>query len=657
MLALVQERDPLRLETLPTDVQSWLAVVGGFALVVLLIGFVLRILRTRDSAYQRSRGGLTSNLIFIVFTGIFLTVLPSLLRILWNWMGWIDESVPTFSGTRWYQPLLDDFRARPREKLGDYGYRVLIPLALNMAFAAVLLPVFEGILRMRWRRIWALARLSFKEAIRRRVLWGFSAILLVLLFAQWFLPHKPEDQVRNYVKAVYFAMTVLFLAIAALLASFSIPQDIRNQTIHTIVTKPVERFEIILGRMLGFMGLLTLVLVFMSFFCLIYVARGVDEDAREESLKARVPVYGELLVTNPKNVGHIWEYRKYITGAVKDEEAIWTFHRLPAGIEKLESPRAEFTFNIFRTTKGEENKGVFVTFAVNNSAWQPSKIDDYTRERDATLNEQNPEIVSRAEREHWSEQKKYAMLLSPLAEKYGYFELNSKEVFNQHTLNIDLPPGLFKNLEQARKAGSRQPPLRVVVRCESATQYLGMAKYDLYLLATEPSAGGDLLAFSLNFLKGATGLWFRMLLVVGVAVTCSTYLSGVISFLCTMLLYFGGVCVEFIRSVAEGKTVGGGPLQNMIRLAEGINAATPMDQSPGVLLAMQTDKAFQVLIGRLLSMIPDVDRMDLTNFVAEGFDISGTQLLLTGIMLVGYLLPWLLLAYYLIRSREVASSM
>jgi hypothetical protein len=56
-------------------------------------------------------------------------------------------------------------------------------------------------------------------------------------------------------------------------------------------------------------------------------------------------------------------------------------------------------------------------------------------------------------------------------------------------------------------------------------------------------------------------------------------------------------------------------------------------------------------------MIPDVDRMDLTNFVAEGFDISGMQLLLTGIMLVGYLLPWLLLAYYLIRSREVASSM
>ena len=49
------------------------------------------------------------------------------------------------------------------------------------------------------------------EALRSRVLWGFSSLLLVFLFASWFLPYKPENQVRNYVGVVFFAMTVLLL--------------------------------------------------------------------------------------------------------------------------------------------------------------------------------------------------------------------------------------------------------------------------------------------------------------------------------------------------------------------------------------------------------------------------------------------------------------
>jgi hypothetical protein len=40
-------------------------------------------------------------------------------------------------------------------------------------------------------------------------------------------------------------------------------------------------------------------------------------------------------------------------------------------------------------------------------------------------------------------------------------------------------------------------------------------------------------------------LWFRLLLVIVLAVTLSTYLSGVISFLTTMFLYLAGLIVDF----------------------------------------------------------------------------------------------------------------
>ena len=60
-------------------------------------------------------------------------------------------------------------------------------------------------------------------------------------------------------------------------------------------------------------------------------------------------------------------------------------------------------------------------------------------------------------------------------------------------------------------------------------------------------------------------------------------------------------------------------------------------------------------MARVFDVIPDVDRFDLTLFVSEGFDISFRQLLVTLILLIGYLLPWAVLAYYLLKWREIAS--
>src|SRR5262249_14060025 len=162
--------------------------------------------------------------------------------------------------------------------------------------AAVLLPMLRNLPALRLRRIWALSRHSFKEALRRRVLIAFSAFLLVILFATWFMPNsgRPEDQLRGYVQVVVFPIALLLLLTALLHSAFSIPTDIRQQTIHTIVTKPVERFEVVLGRFLGFAGLMTVILFVMTGVSLLYVFRGIDPLAAEESLKARDPIYGQL---------------------------------------------------------------------------------------------------------------------------------------------------------------------------------------------------------------------------------------------------------------------------------------------------------------------------------------------------------------------------
>jgi hypothetical protein len=68
------------------------------------------------------------------------------------------------------------------------------------------------------------------------------------------------------------------------------------------------------------------------------------------------------------------------------------------------------------------------------------------------------------------------------------------------------------------------------------------------------------------------------------------------------------------------------------------------------------DDIFRFVMQRAINIVPDVDRFDLTPYVAEGFNIAPGQMGMDFLLLVGYLLPWGVLAYYLIRWREVAST-
>ena len=46
----------------------------------------------------------------------------------------------------------------------------------------------------------------------------------------------------------------------SVLSPISLPQDIQNQTIYTVVSKPVRRLELVWGRILGFMTLVTVII-------------------------------------------------------------------------------------------------------------------------------------------------------------------------------------------------------------------------------------------------------------------------------------------------------------------------------------------------------------------------------------------------------------
>ena len=157
------------------------------------------------------------------------------------------------------------------------------------------------------RRIWAIAMLAVKEALRRKVVLAtFAIFALTLLFGGWFMNSNSEKPDRIYVNFVMFGTQLLVLMMGMLISSFSLPDDIKNKTIYTIVTKPVRATEIVMGRLLGFGLLSTVLLALMGILSFIFVSRGLEHTHQivggTQTLAAFVPVTGEFSSLDKKRI-------------------------------------------------------------------------------------------------------------------------------------------------------------------------------------------------------------------------------------------------------------------------------------------------------------------------------------------------------------------
>jgi hypothetical protein len=648
MLAAIEfDQDPISYADLPRLLTSWVQDAGGFAAVALGLWIMSNLFRPIPTVgTTRKPVSILQAICFAV--SILCYAVAALLRV----------RIALATNQETYERIA-----------GQLNWLMII--AGIVAIIGFIEPFILDFLRLRLRRIFAIAKLSYKEAVRRRVVWVFLAFLLIFLFpAKWFFPIKAEDELKTNISVIYYGMSPMMTLVGLLLAAFAIPSDVKSQTIHTIVTKPVERFEIVLGRFLGYLALLTVAIFGLSTISLLLIeASNVDPRAREESMKSRDPVYGFMSFESKRegasfqgvNVGREREYRKYIGGA-SSHRAIYSFSKINSNMANQEYVPMEFQFDIYRTTKGEENKGVPCSFEVISHRWneanRPAYEDDIRKmlgklqssgsKKVAIANISPPTAKSEpAEIEAWKE-------VNAIAEKYGRFEWRSLDLYDYHTYSILVPPGVYKNAtEKEPTSDAFQTPtgpalIQVRVRAEQPSQYLGTAKWDLYLLRSEGS-------FWLNFYKGSLGLWCRLVIVVMLAVACSTYLAGVISFLIAFSLFILGFFLDFIRSLAFGQNVGGGPLESLTRLVKGEVATSYVDPSSVLNTARSLDELFRWPLRRVVNVIPDVDAFGWSNYVALGFNVPLEFIIMNLLVLSGYVFPVAIIAYYLMRSREIAA--
>ena len=133
------------------------------------------------------------------------------------------------------------------------------------------------------KAIFILAKLTFREAIRRRILLagfvlGISFLVIYSIGLHFILiqvrhvitDSTPGQNVMNvesqntFLMAGLYAITFLSIAMAALLGADTLAGEINSGTIQTIATKPIRRADVVLGKWLGFAGLLGLYQLLMA---------------------------------------------------------------------------------------------------------------------------------------------------------------------------------------------------------------------------------------------------------------------------------------------------------------------------------------------------------------------------------------------------------
>ncbi len=541
------------------------------------------------------------------------------------------------------------------------------------------------LVRVSPRRVWALAYLAVKESLRRRVMVALLVFVVILMFAGWFLGQTATEPVKLYVSFVITATSYLVLAMALFMGVFSLPNDIKSRTIFTVVTKPVYAGELVLGRILGFAIVGTVMLSIMGAIGYVFVVRSLthSHDVDLASLKSRAD--GDILVGKTTlDMGHTHEVliRGDGTGYTDVQRGHWhkitsrkngdrTDYTLGPPIDQFRARVPVYGGLRFLDRKGQQAaKGISVGnewtyrsyIAGQTQAAAIWKFTDVTPERfgdrlpielglsvfrthKGTIDQgiagsimlRNPRTGARSEHRNF------------VAKEYSIDQqFVPREQFAPDGKVLDL----YDDLVDKEDGNS----LEVWVRCTDPGQYFGMAKADCYLRAAEGS-------FQMNFIKGYLGVWVQMVLVLCIGVLYSTFLSGPVAMVATLGTIILGFCSDFIIGVGlgirgvkavKGGIEGGGPLEALIRLLTQMNVTLDFEAGAGTTAVQSIDRVLMFFVESFIRLMPDFRAYDTANWVASGYSIPTNIVVQNLLVCVAYFIGVYVAGYFFLRIREVA---
>jgi len=543
---------------------------------------------------------------------------------------------------------------------------------------------FTDLLRTSPRRVWAIARLSIQESLRRWVLAGLVVFGVVLAFALWFLNADEIDPGTLYLDFVLTATAWLVLPMSVFLSAFSLPNDIKNHTIYTIVTKPVRSSEIVLGRIVGFAAVGTALLVVMGLFSYLFVVRALNhshELVEADLTLIEAPAGTESALKEGRTTTDRGHFHRVTVdaegnGATDVRQGHW--HKItaegsgPSQRYVLGPPEGQFHARepvygklSFKNRAGEyTDKGINVgnewTYrSYIDGGTQAAAIWKFNNVRKQDFNDVLPlEMTIRIFRTHKGNIEQ-GILGSYVLRNPNQNDPNKKRqsqpinfyarefVIDQHEVKLNelhddkgQPLDLWEDLVEDGQ-------LELELQCLQSGQYFGMAQPDVYLLPREAS-------FEANFAKGYLGIWLQMLLVTTFGVMWSTFLNGAVAMLATFATLAGGFFTQRMSELADGKLLGGGSIESLYRVVNQQSMVGDLDEGAGTTVIHVLDTINRAPMFMLSRVLPDFSSFSNVDYVSAGFNIPADVLLTQVTTAAAYIVPAFIFGFLCLKLREVA---
>ncbi|MDZ4781718.1 MAG: hypothetical protein SGJ19_15810 [Planctomycetia bacterium] len=556
------------------------------------------------------------------------------------------------------------------------------PWRTERVMYGVLRDAAGDLFRISPRRVGALARLAIQESLSRWVLVALAVFVVAVMFLSWFMRDRA---VTAYIDYLMFITAVLVIAVCCFLSAFSLPTDIAQRTIYTIVTKPVRASEIILGRIIGFSTVGTTLLVVASLIGYVFAVRAVTHGHSIDPTAVTTltdqrdgAVIGyEGTIRDDSGHSHYFSLDKEGHGATSVERGHYHEITLLPGegdapaTYAVTGPLGVFQARVpiigdlkFTTREGGEGGGVNV-----GDEWEYRKFIEGATQAKAiyTFSGLRPELFP---------EDQYPLGV-PIELNLGVFRsykgditrgiLGSLQVHRPGNLEAKAEEQFFtaKEFVSDRKYiprkwttadGKEMELFRDIVRdgqivvelsCEEPAQYFGVGRNDVYLLAGEQP-------FLWNYAKGCLGIWFQMVLATTVGVMWSTIVNTAVSLLSTIGCLVLGFFTDMLVNIATGQNLGGGVFESMIRIAKQENLTQQLDATVSTEVVKSADHVANRFLRVVSYILPDFSQFYNVGAVANGYDIGGDAMLMQLTAAVAYFVPIAVAGYFFLKLRELA---
>jgi ABC-type transport system involved in multi-copper enzyme maturation permease subunit len=128
------------------------------------------------------------------------------------------------------------------------------------------------------RRVWAISLNTFRETVRDKVLYSLLFFAVLMIGGGAILAELAIGEYQKIIKDLGLAAISIFgIAIAVFLGIGLVSKEIERKTIYTIASKPVRRWQFLLGKYLGLaLTLLVEVAVMAAALAALLVALGAE---------------------------------------------------------------------------------------------------------------------------------------------------------------------------------------------------------------------------------------------------------------------------------------------------------------------------------------------------------------------------------------------